>query len=274
VDDAAVFPPGNAPLPQAVIEHRGHRQAPYAGAVGPLLVRATEAGTVSALLEPGERLAVALVVRPGGDPGVLPTAVEQLQRQDRAVVVGVELPVLDPVSLAPVAALGIPVWLEIRREELETDLDAVAAAGAHAKLRTGGLDPDDVPGSDVLADFLRGVSARALRFKLTAGLHHAVRGVDVASGLDQHGVANVLLATAAATAEASGGPSASSPSASSVEPDAVRALLDATDPARLAAGLRALTSSDVARTRAAFASFGCCGVTDPLTELSDLMEVS
>ena len=34
VDDAAIFPPGNVPLDQAVKEHREHREAPYAALVG------------------------------------------------------------------------------------------------------------------------------------------------------------------------------------------------------------------------------------------------
>src|SRR5258706_15580954 len=41
VDDAAVFPPGNAPLPEAVAAHHGHRAAWYADLVGPLLVPAS-----------------------------------------------------------------------------------------------------------------------------------------------------------------------------------------------------------------------------------------
>src|SRR4051794_14674738 len=97
VDDAAVFPPGNPPLPIALAEHRGHRDAPYGACVGPLLVRAGEATAAALLLAQHERLGVALVVRPGSDPRVLPTAVDQLQREGRAVVRGVELPVSDPL---------------------------------------------------------------------------------------------------------------------------------------------------------------------------------
>ena len=43
VDDAAVFPPGNAALPDAVAAHREHRAAWYADLVGPLLVPAVVA---------------------------------------------------------------------------------------------------------------------------------------------------------------------------------------------------------------------------------------
>src|SRR4051812_49559276 len=38
VDDAAVFPPGNAPLEEAVAAHPRHPTAPYVAPVGPLVV--------------------------------------------------------------------------------------------------------------------------------------------------------------------------------------------------------------------------------------------
>ncbi|WP_426566136.1 hypothetical protein ACPPVT_06140 [Angustibacter sp. McL0619] len=257
VDDAAVFPPGSSPLPVAVADHREHRAARYAGFVGPLLVRAGDAATTAALLHAREGLGIALVVRPGADPVVLPTAVDQLQREGRALVRGLELPVSDPISLRPATELAVPVWLEVTQSRLGHDLDAVAAVGANAKLRTGGLTAADVPPSAVLADFIVECVSRALRFKLTAGLHHAVRAVEPASGLDQHGIANVLAATAAAV---SGG-----------TPGEVRDVLDERDPEQVRAGLLGLGEDDVDRLRARFVSFGCCGVTDPLYELADLL---
>ena len=39
VDDAAIFPPGNAPLEEAVPAHREHRAAPYGDLVGPFVVQ-------------------------------------------------------------------------------------------------------------------------------------------------------------------------------------------------------------------------------------------
>lgn len=258
VDDAAVFPPGELPLGQAVDEHRRHRSAPYGEAVGPLLVRATDASSLHRLLAVGERGRVGLVVRPGGDPHALPTAVQQLQREDRGQVAGLELPVSDPISLRPVLDLGAPVWLEVWRDTIDEDLDAVAAIGAGAKLRTGGLDRQDVPSDDVLARFVAGCRDRSLRFKLTAGLHHAVRRDGAADGPPEwHGVANVLSATAAAVG---GG-----------DTEAVRSRLAETDPTRLREQLEALDDAQVAAMRAVFVSFGCCGVTDPLRELEQLV---
>jgi hypothetical protein len=253
VDDAAVFPPGNAPVRDAVEAHRGYRAAPFADAVGPLLIRAGESSTLAPLLQAGERLRVALVVRPGAeDPGILPTMVGQLQRDDRADVVSLELPVSDPLTLKPATELGLPVWLEVSRHEVDRDLDAVAAIGAHAKFRTGGLEPDDHPSETELAHFIAAAQQRALRFKLTAGLHHAVRTSDPEQGFEQHGVANVLLA-------------------SSLDDEAAMAeVLAERDGRALAQRLQALNADDVSRLRGSFASFGCCGVTDPLTELARL----
>ncbi|GAA4358120.1 hypothetical protein GCM10023145_30440 [Angustibacter luteus] len=245
-------------MPQAVADHRRHRAAPYAGCVGPLLVRAGDAAATAALLHQHERLEVSLVVRPGSDPGTLPTAVDQLQREGRAVVRGLELPVADPITLRPLLDLRVPLWLEVSRGRLQQDLDAVTAAGAHAKLRTGGLAQDDVPPAALLAELVVGSVSRSLRFKLTAGLHHAVRAVDPTTGLDQHGVANVLVATALATAGA--------------PVDDVRAVLDERDGAVLRQAVAALSAADVDRLRGSFASFGCCGVTDPLSELGVLLE--
>ena len=38
IDDAAMFPPGDAPADRAVAEHLGYRQAWFAPLIGPLVV--------------------------------------------------------------------------------------------------------------------------------------------------------------------------------------------------------------------------------------------
>jgi hypothetical protein len=256
VDDAAVFPPGNAPLGQAVAEHRGHRAAPYADQVGPLLVRAADATRAAALLRPGERLPVALVVRPGTDPALLPGAAEALRGEDRALLTGVELPVAGAEPLGPVRDLGVPIWLEVSARSLAADLDEVLGAGARAKLRTGGLIPAEVPDDLVVATFVVGCARRGLGFKLTAGLHHAVRGV--AAGLEHHGVANVLLGTVLALDGA--------------EAEAVAAVLAERRPAVLRDGLIELDEAAAIAVRRAFVSFGCCGVPEPIGELAAMLD--
>src|SRR5947207_25884 len=53
LDDAAVFPPGNAPLADAVTAHRAHRAAWYAAMVGPLLLPPDDVADVPADLTIG-----------------------------------------------------------------------------------------------------------------------------------------------------------------------------------------------------------------------------
>jgi hypothetical protein len=270
VDDAAVFPPGNAPLADAIVEHRRHRSATYRRQVGPLLLPAGQAAAATELLRVGERLRVALIVRPGADAGAIPAAVATLSAAGHAVVVGVELALSDLPALTAAAGPDRtdgqppPTWLEVTRESIVARLGEVSALGAHAKFRTGGVGPGDFPDERTLAEFIVGCRRHGLRFKLTAGLHHAVRGFDRQSGLEHHGVANVLLATARSV-----NGSGARHRTDDVRRDVGRILAER-DPARLGAGLRALDASEVAATRASFASFGCCGVTDPITGLAGL----
>lgn len=52
LDDAAVFPPGNLPLDQAVPAHLAHLRSPHARLVGPLVVAAKDLGALAAVLGP------------------------------------------------------------------------------------------------------------------------------------------------------------------------------------------------------------------------------
>ena len=53
-------------------------------------------------------------------------------------------------------------------------LDVLAAAGQGAKLRTGGLRAELFPTGAELGAFISACAERAVPFKCTAGLHHAV----------------------------------------------------------------------------------------------------
>jgi hypothetical protein len=53
---------------------------------------------------------------------------------------------------------------------------AIAAAGARAKVRTGGITPEAFPRAERIVDFIAACKDQSVAFKATAGLHHAVRG--------------------------------------------------------------------------------------------------
>ena len=127
-----------------------------------------------------------------------------------------------------------------------------------AKFRTGATPAWAWPDEEELAAFLHAAAARRLPFKLTGGLHHAVRGSYTVKEHEeeQHGLLNVLCAMAGAV--------------DGLNRESLAHLLAERDPEPLAREVAALTAADAERVRALFTAYGCCGVTDPVTELSEL----
>lgn len=268
LDDAAVFPPGNTPPDVALARHAGHRAAGYAGCIGPLLLPVSAAGRLPALVAArpdSGALAVALIARPGTDPATLRPALGELAAIPGVRAVGVEAgftPGWAGLDVDP----SLPLSLEIGRDvDLRATLEELAAAQAAgrpvlAKLRTGPTPTWRWPDEDELAAFLTATAGCGAAFKLTGGLHHAVRGRHPSSGPDpteeNHGVLNVVAATSAAAA-----------GASTAE---VSALLARRDAAPLARLVTDLSGPEVGALRALLRSVGCCEVTDPLRELAAL----
>jgi hypothetical protein len=260
VDDAALFPPGNAPMAVALAEHARYRDAPWSAAVGPFLCPVSRVDELSSALSADQQVRLAVVFDGDGagadrawsgattDPRITLVAVEAAHARlgADAAHVGTEL------KHVP----GITGFLEVPRTGFEDSLDLVEGSGWHAaKYRTGGTTPDAFPSERELAAFLVAVTARGLPFKLTAGLHHAMR-CTTDEGFEQHGVLNVLVATRVATMGAAAA--------------GVAVVLAQRDPGPLVEMTQAWDDGTTAGVRRAFRSFGCCGVTDPLGDLAGL----
>ena len=233
-DDAALFPPGNSPMPLAVAAHRGHRIAWYSPVVGPFVCPAARLDELVAELH-GQPLRVSLITT---------TSVPVDRLVELASVEGVAEPEV-------LASFGVPAYVELPAgADVETGLDAVAVAGCRAKLRTGGTTAEAFPVERDVARFLASCVERKVSFKCTAGLHHAVRHTDPATGFEHHGFLNVLLATQAA----SDGASVDDVAAVLAERDATALVGRELDP-----GVRTW-----------FTSFGTCSVAEPLDDLVSL----
>ncbi|RLK08810.1 hypothetical protein DER29_6678 [Micromonospora sp. M71_S20] len=266
VDDAAVFPPGSAPLPDAVAAHRRHRTSWYADLVGPLLVPATRLPELAGLLGADERIAVGVIgdvpldrldeVRTTADPRIRVRQVEAaVARRGEDPLPGLT----ELVALARRAGAG-PAALDAVYAELPLTfglmgaLDALAAARAEgvpiaAKFRTGGLAAELFPTPAELAAVICACRDRGLPFKLTAGLHQAVRHLDPETGFTHHGFVNVLAATLAAAGGAT--------------VERVAELLTATDPRPLVQYAEAGLDGP----RPLWIGFGSCSILEPLTDL-------
>jgi hypothetical protein len=260
VDDAAIFPPGNLPLPEAVPAHREHRASAYADLVGPFVISDIRIPDLLEELDDAtEPLAVTVVVT--GGAGAIEPAVRWATKSGLLDVRSVETPLRDEDDLARNARrvvtavdqvredLGeIPVYVEPPRVFGEPThgwlaaLDEIADAELRVKFRTGGLEVDTFPTPSELAASIDAALDRELAFKCTAGLHHAVRQGH------QHGFLNILEATAAAIEGASR--------------DEVVAALETAD--------IKIQTDGFESARRWFTSFGCCSVIEPLEDLVEL----
>jgi hypothetical protein len=225
IDYAGLYPPAALPLP-AVLENY---ETCLASAESWMLNRLVLPATKLADVRLRDNWRVTLLV--DGEPGALPAHVETLE------------------SRVP-HRLSLPTYCE-------ASIDTIAA-GAFAKVRTGGLTAEAIPSSEALTDFICAAAARRIAFKATAGLHHPIR-----SGT-MHGFVNVFVAAAFAWRGS--------------ERAALVEILDTSDASafQFAEGeLRwrgqSISVTEIEAARRDFAhSFGSCSFAEPLADLREL----
>jgi len=261
VDDAAIFPPGNVPLPDALTAYAERSSAPYADLVASFVVTDLRLPEV---VRSGVGLSVVVTGGAGSVGGVC-----GLVQRAGASLAGIEIAlrdVEDPAGNARRVGLAVriahdegtlddqtPVYVELPHVAnsghwLEA-ADVVAEHGLRLKFRTGGLEAELFPHPHALSRWIEAALDRETPFKCTAGLHNAVAHTDPETGFEHHGFLNVLAATEAALA---GGD--------------VHAVLAERDPQAVAE----LAGKVPEGTRHWFTSFGSCSVLEPLEDLVNL----
>jgi len=257
-DDAAIFPPGLAPLDQAVHEHIARRSIPLGGSVGPLLLTAAhldDAARIAEALAGSEPLRVGVVVAPDEVESVL-HAIEEVRPAIK--VSGLELKTSNTdlkQSLADAVALSdrFDVHVEFSIDHIRAGaVSLLTETPVRLKARMGGLIPQAFPTiPDVAAVILAAVAANT-SFKLTAGLHRAVRYTDATTGFDHHGFVNIAVATAAALEGAKYAD--------------LTATLAEDSGEILAERFRSIGTG----WRSTFESFGTCSIVEPVDTLTEL----
>lgn len=248
-------------MPDALAAHPHHRAAAYADVVGRFLCPASRLQELIEILADGARIELALIADTG--PAGLTDALALGHNDHRIDIEAVEirpdggLDLMEAVESVLADLPPILCFVEVPRSPGWTGgLDAIAAAGRGAKLRTGGTTADAFPTEAELADFIMACVERDVPFKCTAGLHNAVRHRDEQTGFPHHGFLNIALATHAAVL----GEGAA----------AAAALLAEQSGDRLVSAYRQVTDHDARRTRALFVGFGSCSVLEPVRDLTGL----
>ena len=267
-DDAAAFPPGLAPLPDAVADHVARQSSSYADLIGPLLLPAS---VIEDFLhcERVREMDVALIARPGtdlalvgdarsrfdgdarlrleGDPGVNLTGIEIRWSPDWHQALGWRgawLSVEVPTGSQPARALS--------------DIQEHAGDGnlVRAKFRTGSTPNGPIPTPTELATFIRACVDHDLGFKLTGGLHHAISQT-TPDGEDQFGFLNVIAATLWSQVHGA-------------EVPEMESILFQRDPTSILDIITRMSDADASLVRTFFTAYGCCGVMDPIRDLASL----
>lgn len=257
IDDAALFPPGDAPIAEAVPAHLAHDAGVHSGLLGRFLCPVSKLADLKPLLGDDEGLRLGLIADTGLD--ALLAAFEELDEDDRVILEAAEIrhPGERLDVLERQLPYGVEAYVEITPADMRSLLPTLTGRELlHAKLRTGGLTAEAFPTPLAVAEFLVGCADLEVGLKCTAGLHNAVRHTDSGTGFAHHGFLNVLLAAERACGGA--------------EIEDVAAVLAVTDGAGLAERVKALTVEDAARTRDLFHGYGSCSFQEPIDDLAGL----
>jgi hypothetical protein len=273
-DDAAVFPPGLAPLPQAVADHAARQTSSYADLVGPLLLPASLIEDFIHCERP-RQMDVALIGRPGTDLAFVDAARSRFDadpglRPDGnhgANLKGIEIgwsPDWHQALSWRGASLSVEVPNNNERagnEQAPVLSDIQEHAGGHgtlvrAKFRTGSTPDAPIPTPTELATFIHTCVDLGLGFKLTGGLHHAISQT-TPDGEAQFGFLNVLAATHWALSHGAKVPE-------------METLLSQRDPKPILDIITRMSDADARAVRTFFTAYGCCGVLDPIGDLASL----
>ncbi len=282
IDYAGLFPPAALTMAAAVDEYAACRAGPFSWMLGCLVVPAARLEELSSVLDrrsPAEsgkapwlltaiaseavEADVAAILRFNSHPMPAPG-------MRRAMIDSIEIKVKGPED-ASAAARQIPGGLRACFEVplsgvMPECLAAIRDAQGFAKLRTGGVKPDQFPVCAAVARFIEASVRLGLAFKATAGLHHAIRAAYPLANesVVMHGFLNLLIG--AALSRAGVGEAQTAEALEERDPNAFRFNAEG-------ASWRVyrLTSQHLAEARRhSVRSFGSCSFAEPVGDLRAL----
>lgn len=258
-DDAAIFPPGLAPLDAAVRDHIRRSQNNVTDEfIGPLILPVDKVDEAVSLAEDHE-IQFSVISQADALDEVTALIGRLARDHEHATIVALEAKVGNDVAadIASVATFAddnpdVDVFVELPYPAITDEhLAVLAQGGVSLKFRTGGITQALFPTPEQLVDVINRAHQHGVRFKLTAGLHRAMRYVNPETGFQHFGFLNIAAATAA-----------------------LRSGSDVAEAARLLNSDDATTITSVVTEtpewRESFSSFGTCSVAEPAETLTEL----
>jgi hypothetical protein len=174
IDYAGLYPPAGLDMRCAVRNYLNYRQGRHAPVLGRFIV------DLSRLVELREiaghsirEMSLSVVASTTDWASLLPLI------EDGLPIETVEVKVDHAVDVGRIRECfpaSVPIYFETPAGASYSELlDAIASAGARAKLRLGGIVAEAFPSPQVVASLIAAIAERHISFKATAGLHHPIR---------------------------------------------------------------------------------------------------
>jgi hypothetical protein len=211
IDYAGLFPPAGLSMSEAIRNYADYHGNEFSWALGRFIVPVSRLAELESCIgdqTPDWRLSVLAGDNLESD---LDKIVEFNNRHSPLVIKAVEVKAVDICAIDLALKTfddRLETFLEIPTDKDSSLLIAAIAGSAHAKVRTGGTQPEMFPSPAELAKFMSNCAGCRVPFKATAGLHHALRSVYPLTYEDRspegrmHGFINLLVASAFAYAGA------------------------------------------------------------------------
>ncbi|HRI43282.1 MAG TPA: hypothetical protein PLL78_05150 [Fimbriimonadaceae bacterium] len=275
IDYAGLFPPASLSMEKAIEEYRSTLEGPEAWLVDRFVCPISRLEEMCAILRatpPGEPWRISAL---GSDLASFRAEFQTIEGLEAASGSLIEVEafeakaggLVDSSAVRHLANAGFDdAYIEIALGDAMLD-DLMVLAQAEtvgAKVRTGGVEPSEVPTPSDLAVFMQECINLDLTFKMTAGLHHPNRRTDARTGVTMHGFLNVLVAGSLAYVH----------DLSRAEIEKIVASEDPSDfwfsPGGLGWRDFEASNEEIGDFRDLFRSFGSCSVREPVDDLAEL----